>query len=253
MNNFSYEQYVSIISMIKGKLPIVDFNDVIETNLDKFCVLRHDIEFSIDRALKLAKVEHSLGVVSTYTVQLRNNTYNALSEKNIEAVKEIRDLGHSVGLHQNPPQMSDDKLIGYILKDIETLEHYYGFEVDRYAFHRCGSNPGILEKYVEVPNKINCYAKEFFHYFKGDKPEKLNVNYIADSNHMWKYGSPLDLKLDEVTKLQLLTHPFSWSETGMENNYWNYKFLIREMKAELIRSMNTETKTFPEKILESIQ
>jgi len=25
------------------------------------------------------------------------------------------------------------------------------------------------------------------------------------------------------------------------------------MKAELIRSMNTETKTFPEKILESIQ
>ena len=124
MNNFSYEQYVNIISIIKGKLPIVDFNDVLETNLDKFCVLRHDIEFSVDRALKLAKVEHSLGVVSTYTVQLRNNTYNALSEKNIEAVKEIRNLGHSVGLHQNPPQMSDDKLIGYILKDIETLEHY---------------------------------------------------------------------------------------------------------------------------------
>ena len=90
MNNFSYEQYVSIISMIKGKLPIVDFNDVLETNLDKFCVLRHDIEFSVDRALKLAKVEHSLGVVSTYTVQLRNNTYNALSEK---ILKQLRKLG----------------------------------------------------------------------------------------------------------------------------------------------------------------
>ena len=83
--------------------------------------------------------------------------------------------------------MSDDKLIGYILKDIETLEHYYGFEVDRYAFHRCGSNPGILEKYVEVPGKINCYAEDFFHYFSGDKPKELRVHYLADSNHQWKY------------------------------------------------------------------
>ena len=101
----------------------------------------------------------SIGVESTFTVQLRNNTYNALSEKNIEAVSQIRDLGHHIGLHQNPPPMDDELLIDYILKDIETLEHYYGFQVDRFAFHRCGSNPGILEKYVEVPNKINCYSK----------------------------------------------------------------------------------------------
>jgi hypothetical protein len=105
-------------------------------------------------------------------VQLRNNTYNALSQKNIEIVQEIKNLGHSIGLHQNPPKMSDEKLVEYIQKDIETLEHYYRFEVDRYAFHRCGSNPGILEKYVKVPNKINCYAKEFFHYFQGSPPEK---------------------------------------------------------------------------------
>ena len=47
-------------------------------------------------------------------------------------------MGHYIGLHQNPPQMDDDELVDYILKDIETLEHYYGFEVDRFAFHRCG-------------------------------------------------------------------------------------------------------------------
>ena len=250
---FNYAEYRNIITLVKQNLPIMDFSEV-NDKVNAFCVLRHDIEFSIDRALQMARIEHEdLNVHSTYTVQLRNNTYNALSQKNIEAIQEIESMGHYIGLHQNPPSMSDDELVDYITKDIETLEHYYGFEVDRYAFHRCGSNPGILEKYVEVPDKINCYAKEFFHYFKGDKPEKLNVNYIADSNHMWKYGSPLDLKLDEVNKLQLLTHPFSWSETGMENNYWNYKFLIREMKAELIGSMNTETKTFPKKILESIQ
>ena len=49
-------------------------------------------------------------------------------------IQEIKKLGHKIGLHQNPPSMGDDELIDYILKDIETLEHYYDFEVDRFIF-----------------------------------------------------------------------------------------------------------------------
>ena len=244
---FSYNEYTNIIQLVKNNLPILDFSQV-NKSTGRFCVLRHDIEFSIDRALKLAKLENKLGVNSTYTVQLRNNTYNALSEKNIEAVREIRNLGHSIGLHQNPPVMGDKQLVNYIQKDIETLEHYYGFEVDRYAFHRCGSNPGILEKYVEVPGKINCYSREFFHYYQGDKPEKLRVNYLADSNHIWKYGYPLELDFSKVDKLQLLTHPYSWTNNGFDN-YGNYLSLIKERNNELLYSMNTETKTFPKELL----
>ena len=134
---FNYAEYKNIITMVSQHLPIKDFKDVLKYNLTKFCVLRHDIEFSIDRALTLARIENELDVTSTYTVQLRNNTYNALSQKNIEAVQEIKKLGHQIGLHQNPPKMSDNELIKYIQKDIETLEHYYGFSVDRFAFHRC--------------------------------------------------------------------------------------------------------------------
>ena len=245
---FSYNEYKNIINLVKVYLPIVDFADVTK-DTKSFCVVRHDIEFSIDRALQMARIEaEELGIVSTYTVQLRNNTYNALSQKNIEIVQEIKNLGHSIGLHQNPPKMSDEKLIEYILKDIETLEHYYGFEVDRYAFHRCGSNPGILEKYVEVPNKINCYAKEFFHYFQGSSTEKLRVYYVGDSNHKWKYGYPLEFDFNKVNKIQLLMHPYSWTEDGFDN-YTNYLNLIRERNIELVESMNTETKTFPKELL----
>ena len=157
-------------------------------------------------------------------------------------------MGHKIGLHQNPPMMNDEKLIKYILKDIETLEHYYGFGVDRYAFHRCGSNPEILKRYVEIPNKINCYDKKFFHYFKGDTPKKLRVYYLADSNHKWKYGHPLELNFNKVNKIQLLTHPYSWTEDGFDN-YSNYLTLIRERKVELVESMDTETRTFPKELL----
>ena len=246
---FSYSEYKNIIILVKQHLPIVDFSNVIKYDPKIFCILRHDIEFSVDRALKMARLEIDLGVTSTYTVQLRNNTYNALSQKNIETVQEIKKLGHHIGLHQNPPLMPDDELIDYIMKDIETLEHYYDFEVDRFAFHRCGSNPGILEKYVEVPGKINCYAKEFFHYFDGEKPKNLRIHYLADSNHQWKYGHPFHIDYwDMPQKMQLLTHPFSWSENGYDNIV-NFTKLIRERNNELLLDMDTETKTFPKELL----
>ena len=246
---FSYAEYRNIITLVKHNLPIMDFSEV-NDEVDSFCVLRHDIEFSIDRALEMARIEHEdLNVHSTYTVQLRNNTYNALSQKNIEAIQEIESMGHYIGLHQNPPMMEDEELVDYILKDIETLEHYYEFEVDRFAFHRCGSNPGILEKYVEVPGKINCYAEDFFHYFSGDRPEELRVHYLADSNHQWKYGHPLHIDYyDLPQKMQLLTHPYSWSEEGYDN-ISNYTKLIRERNEELLTSMDSETKTFPKELL----
>ena len=139
-------------------------------------------------------------------------------------------------------------MVDYISKDIETLEYYYGFEVDRYAFHRCGSNPSILEKYVQVPNKINCYAKEFFHYFDGNKPNDLRVHYLADSNHQWKYGYPIQFDFEKVRKLQLLIHPFSWTETGFEN-FANFVTLIRERNTELLESMETENRVFPKELL----
>ena len=243
---FSYNEYQEILSHYKHL--VIDFQDV-NDSLQSFCILRHDIEFSVDRALKMARLEIDLGVTSTYTVQLRNNTYNALSQKNIEAIQEIKKLGHHIGLHQNPPLMPDDELIDYIMKDIETLEHYYDFEVDRFAFHRCGSNPGILEKYVEVPGKINCYAKEFFHYFDGEKPKNLRIHYLADSNHQWKYGHPFHIDYwDMPQKMQLLTHPFSWSENGYDNIV-NFTKLIRERNNELLLDMDTETKTFPKELL----
>jgi len=242
---FSYNEFKNLINMVQQNLPIVDYKDV-NDNTKKFCVLRHDIEFSIDRAYKLAKIEKELGVVSTYTVQVRNNTYNALSEKNIDLISKIKELGHHIGLHQNPPSsMKLDTLKDYIMRDINILEDCYGFEIDRFAFHR--PKKEYLNCYVELDNKINCYDTKFFHFFE-EKPESLEILYLADSNHKWKYGYPLDFDFSKINKLQLLTHPFSWSDSGGDN-YGNFVTLIRERNDELVNSMNTETNTFPQELL----
>jgi|TARA_R110002167_G_scaffold247642_3_gene453267 hypothetical protein len=245
---FSYSEFKNIINLIKINLPIIDFADV-TSRTKSFCVVRHDIEFAVDRALEMARIEaDELGISSTYTVQLRNNTYNALSEKNIKAVQEIHKLGHKIGLHQNPPNLSAEKIQENVLKDIEVLQHYYEFEIDRFAFHRPNLNPQLLAWYVKVDNLINCNGQLFFHYFKKEKPENLNVTYLSDSNHLWKFGHPLEIDFSEVKKLHVLMHPFSWSETGYQN-YSNFVSLIRERNKELLHSMDSETSTFPTELL----
>jgi hypothetical protein len=210
---FSYNEYKNIINLVGQHLNFVDFADV-DKNTDNFCILRHDIEYSIDRALDMARFEaDELGVTSTYCVQLRSNIYNAISN------------------------------------DIKTLERHYEFEIDRFSFHI--PKKEYLKPYIQIDNKINCYDRLFFHYFDEKKPKKLKVIYLADSNHQWKYGHPLDFDFSKMKKLQLLTHPYSWTRNGFDN-FKNISNLIKERTHELALSMS-EIKSFPRELLETLK
>ena len=77
----------------------------------------------------------------------------------------------------------------------------------------------------------------------------MRVHYLADSNHQWKYGHPFHIDYwDKPQKMQLLTHPFSWSNDGYDN-ISNFTKLIQDRNEELLQSMNSETKTFPKELL----
>tara|TARA_R110001583_G_scaffold3112_2_gene20562 strand:+ start:842 stop:1612 length:771 start_codon:yes stop_codon:yes gene_type:complete len=249
-NRFSYDEYKEIISLIQKYLPIVSFNDVIDNNLEKYCVIRHDVEYSMDRALKLAQLEYELKIKSTYCIQVRNNIYNAISDKNIEIAKQINDLGHEIALHQDPPAgFGDYRLKGYLLQDMKTLSMYYDLPIKIFSYHR--PKPEYLQKYFTVEDKINTNGNKFFHYIGGDsgivKPEELNVTYLADSNHKWKWGDPKEVDFSKINKLQMNMHPYSWSKEG-HDNLNNSIHVVKERTQELTHSM-TEIKTFPRELL----
>ncbi len=62
-------------------------------------ILRHDLDMSIQAAVRVAEVEASLGVAGHYFVLLRTEMYNPWSEANRSDLRRIADLGHEVGLH----------------------------------------------------------------------------------------------------------------------------------------------------------
>ena len=242
MRNFSHKEYIHIIDWVKNNYNIMKFSDVTPST-DSFCVIRHDVEYSIYRAYQLAKVEQNEGVKSTYLFQIKNNCYNALSTKNIPTIQKIHKMGHSIGLHVHCGLLDNySSMEDMIKKDIKILSDSTGIDIKVFSFHR--PTIDMLLSNLKIENLINAYDDLYFHAYK-NRVKNLRVKYVADSNHMWKYGYPTTVRHD---KLQLNFHPFSWTELGYENTQ-NFKKLISERNEEMVDSINRETKTFPEELL----
>lgn len=240
---FSYLEYKNIIEHYKKHHSIMDFNKV-TTSTDRYCVIRHDVEFSIDRALALAKFEkENLNITTSYLFQIRNNCYNLASDINIEKIHQMSAMGHKIGLHVHLGLMSrSDNPTHFILEEANLFKLITGIEVDRFSFHR--PNSSILKDYLSVPGLINCYDERFFHHYETPH-NNLDVKYFTDSRHKWQHGHPLDMDQDKV---QILTHPYSWSEYGYDNTE-NYQSLLFEKDKETRLSIQRETSTFPNQFL----
>lgn len=61
---FSFDDYREIIRIIKSTGRQCSYAQAL--NRDKFIIMRHDVEYSVDRAYQLAKVEQSMDFISTY-------------------------------------------------------------------------------------------------------------------------------------------------------------------------------------------
>lgn len=78
-----------------------------------------------------------------------------------------------------------------------------------------------------------------------DEQTELEVKYIADSKRRWNYAYPDYQTFMRYPKIQLLIHPFSWTETGYDNLN-NFRTLIEEKQDELIATLDDEFQRFRE-------
>lgn len=246
--NFSYQQYRQILRKISADAPIVFPAEVLKNKLQTYRIVRHDVEFSIQRALDLAFVEGLEGVRSTYMIQVSNNCYNVFSKENINRIQEIILNGHDIGLHAHLGNWdkNQDDIACYIKKQAHLLELAINYPVTTFSIHR--PKKEHLKIPVPVSGLINLYGEEFFTYekkFKKKNRYAVDVTYISDSNHEWKYGSPFNTDFSHIDKLQLNCHPFSWTQKGNDNER-NFYHLTNEKNLELLDSINNEIKTYPE-------
>lgn len=229
---FSFAEYREILKKYK---PVnCDFTEI--DNRDSFALIRHDVEFNVERAMKLAEIDSECGVVSSFLFQVRSNAYNLMSSINAARILRIRRLGLKIGLHFHVGELQENdwaSLERELLGQASIFELATGITVDRFSYHR--PPKWVLENRDDrFAGLINVYGKSYFEYI----PHPSDIKYIADSRHRYDYGHPLsdfDFK-----RFQILLHPDEWSIHGM-NEYDNFRALENENLAELERTMQLET------------
>lgn len=198
--NFTYNDYFELIKKIKSDGFQLCFYD--EYKQKEFpCLLRHDIDFSIDKAIEFAEMEEREGIKSTYFVMLTSKMYNSLSKENMDKVRRIYKLGHRIGLHFDETQYENGDIITEIIHEKKLLEHYAGVVVDAVSMHEPSKE--FIEKNVEIPGLINTYAASFF----------SEMEYCSDSMMCWKKDYDFLISEGKNKKgLQILTHPVWWNK-----------------------------------------
>lgn len=146
--------------------------------------LRHDIDLSLDAALRMAELEAELNVTTTYLLMTESVFYNLASAEGVAAIARLRELGHAVGLHAVYPRVELDGRFDPVL-----------------SWH----NPDPATMSEPVEGAINVYAEPYF------APQ----TYRSDSNQRWRAGCPHEeLRAGAFPWLQMLVHPEIWVYPG---------------------------------------
>lgn len=168
----------------------------------KVCFLRHDIDFSPQNALEIAKLENQLGITSTFTVLLSGKNYNAFELTTRKKLEEIQQLKHQIGLHFDPSSydiQNTEELEFYLKKEKFFLENLLERPIDMFSFHNTSefSLSMTNETYAGMENSYSSFYQN-------------EVEYVSDSNGYWRYKNWQQM-LDEASqKIQILTHPVWW-------------------------------------------
>ena len=147
-------------------------------------VLRHDVDLSLDAAVRMAEVEADAGAWSTWFLMTRSVFYNLASSEGESVIARLRELGGRIAHHAVWPDVDLDERFEPIV-----------------AWHN--PDPPYMSK--PVAGATNVMAPPWF------DPE----HYRSDSNQRWRHGCPHEpLARGELEWLQLLVHPEIWVYDG---------------------------------------
>ena len=186
---------------------------------ERSLLLRHDVDYSLDMAVSLARANAELGVAGTFFILLRGHSYNPLSPTSMKRLDELASQGQHLGLHVAG---GTETTIG---RDFEYLASQV--PLDRvFSWH----NPTqeLIDKHREhetFEGLINVYSRRFLD----------GALYRSDSNFGKSYDELAAAFAGDGRPVHLLIHPINWVAGGnsmIEVFEHAWPFLIREGELE---------------------
>lgn len=207
--DFTEINYRNLLKLAKSKYMVRSFSECKSDG--KIIILRHDMDLSVHRALRIAEIENEESIISTFFVDIHQEFYNALEKEISTKILKILELGHKLGLHFDPTYYEVQRYglhqVSHLIEfEKDLLERIFQAEVEAFSIH----NPivetnGLFNDY-EIAGMINAYSNYF----------RDNFGYCSDSNGYWRHE-----RLEEVLtearyeRLQILIHPEWWTPEPM--------------------------------------
>jgi hypothetical protein len=233
-NNFTLEDYAVLLKYFSKNHDYTTFSEYQKKSThDPIILLRHDIDFSTEQGLKMAKIEADLGIKSTFFLLFSSPFYNLLDDDNIHIVRQIRELGHEIGLHYDVSIIEKGNKrdpLSLLNAQASILGELSGCNISSIAMH----NPSISGNDIfRNTDYMNVYDDKFV----------KNMAYFSDSCMAWRNDFIEHLALNNFpSRIQLLIHPILWSEK--ELNRWDkldefilMKIKVMENTGEMVKGM----------------
>ena len=186
--------------MLSDGYEVVDFETVKQDK--KHLILRHDVDFDLDAAARLADFEGEQGFRAIYFVLLTSEFYNLHAKFARTALSSILAQGHQLGLHFDTSihHGAEVALSEAAASECQVLEQLTGQQIKVISMHRPPSD--LVGRDVKFAGRLNAYAPHF----------TQGMGYCSDSRGAWHHGSPLESEAFRAGKaLHLLTHPIWWT------------------------------------------
>lgn len=205
-SDFTITNYRDVLT--EAKVSYV-FRDFFNYSLNEdFIILRHDVDYSVHRALKLAEIEASLGIKATYFLLPHCEFYNLFEKDIFDRVKKIIELGHDIGLHFDSHFFginNESALLEKLWFEKKLLESLFETEVKSFCFHITNTFTLACDK-QEYASMVNAFSSFF----------QKEIGYCSDSNGYWRFKRLKDLITEHTYRhLQINIHPGWWQDEVM--------------------------------------
>jgi len=198
--SFTFDSYRDLLADFRSNgLEFSHYHDRIKHGTIR---LRHDVDWSPERARRIGEIEAEMDVTSTFFFLLTSPFYNLWHEPNRRVVAELRSMGHRVGLHFSTHQYwtndpGADTLAETVDRELAALSELTDRQVDIVSFHV--PPDWVLNR--SFGGFVSTYEQQFLD----------DITYRADSNQRWRDEQPFSKGIPG--RLQVLIHPGLWGET----------------------------------------
>ncbi len=214
--SFKYEHYRKTVNnYLSAGYKVSSFRDHLNSEpAKKALILRHDIDLSLEAALKMGRADAELGITSTFFLRMHATNYNLLAFPGLKLVEKLIELNHEIGLHYEPGvgvYLDPARALDISLATKTYLEKLFNIKIEGMSTHEPAraNDEDLVSKVFQYGGlKYHAYEPRF----------TTEMKYLSDSGGRWREGC-FSTWVDKVPRLQVLVHPFWWYDSTSLENY----------------------------------